>query len=208
LTFLNSTAILKKNSWAGGLKMSKVAYVRVSCKDQNTGRQIEALKQHGIDKIFEEKISGKNTNRPQLLKMLEWVREGDTVYVESFSRLARNMLDLLKIIDDLSQKSVGFVSLKENIDTTTPAGRLQLGVFAAIYQFERECSKERQREGIDLALKEGRAYGRPKHEIDAKFLDAYKTWKSGKITAVEAMKQAGVKKNTWYNRVKELEQAK
>lgn len=187
--------------------MSKVAYVRVSSKDQNTGRQLEALKQYNMDKIFEEKISGKNTNRPQLLKMLEWVREGDTVYIESFSRLARNMLDLLKIIDELSKKNVGFVSLKENIDTTTPAGRLQLGVFAAIYQFERECAKERQREGIDLALKEGRAYGRPKVQVDDKFLDAYQAWKSGKITAVEAMKRAGVKKNTWYNRVKELEQA-
>lgn len=190
------------------LEMSKVAYVRVSSKDQNTGRQLEALKQHNVDKIFEEKISGKNTNRPQLLKMLEWVREGDTVYIESFSRLARNMLDLLKIIDELSQKNVGFVSLKESIDTTTPAGRLQLGVFAAIYQFERECAKERQREGIDLALKEGRAYGRPKVEVDGKFLEAYNAWKAEKITAVEAMKLAGVKKNTWYNRVKEIEQAK
>lgn len=191
----------------GDLEMSKVAYVRVSSKDQNTGRQLEVLKQHNVDKIFEEKISGKNTNRPQLLKMLEWVREGDTVYIESFSRLARNMLDLLKIIDELSQKNVGFVSLKENIDTTTPAGRLQLGVFAAIYQFERECAKERQREGIDLALKEGRAYGRPKVTVDDKFIEAYKDWKAEKITAVEAMKRAGVKKNTWYNRVKELEQA-
>lgn len=189
------------------LGMSKVAYVRVSSKDQNTGRQLEALKQHNVDKIFEEKISGKNTNRPQLIKMLEWVREGDTVYIESFSRLARNMLDLLKIIDELSQKNVGFVSLKENIDTTTPAGRLQLGVFAAIYQFERECARERQREGIDLALKEGRAYGRPKVEVDDKFMEAYKDWKAEKITAVEAMKRAGVRKNTWYNRVKELEQA-
>jgi len=189
------------------LEMSKVAYVRVSSKDQNTGRQLEAIKQHNVDKIFEEKISGKDTNRPQLLKMLEWVREGDTVYIESFSRLARNMLDLLKIIDELTKKNVGFVSLKESIDTTTPAGRLQLGVFAAIYQFERECSRERQREGIDLALKEGRAYGRPRVEINDKFLEVYKDWQTGKITAVEAMVRAGVKKNTWYNRVKEIKQA-
>lgn len=188
--------------------MSKVAYVRVSSKDQNEGRQLEALKAHAIDKIFSEKISGKDTNRPQLQKMLEWVREGDTVYIESFSRLARNMLDLLKIIDELSKKNVGFISLKEAIDTTTPAGRLQLGVFAAIYQFERECSKDRQREGIDLALAENRPYGRPKIEIDDKFVAAYKSWRAGGITAVEAMKQAGLRKNTFYNRVKEYEAGK
>lgn len=186
--------------------MSTIAYVRVSSKDQNTGRQLEALKQHRIDKVFEEKISGKDTNRPQLQKMLEYIREGDTVYIESFSRLARNMLDLLKIIDEFTKKNVGFISLKENIDTTTPTGRLQLGVFAAIYQFERECSKERQREGIDLNKAQNLPYGRPKIEIDDSFVAAYKQWKGGSITAVKAMELAGMKKNTWYNRVKEYEE--
>lgn len=143
--------------------MSKVAYIRVSSKDQNVGRQHQALSSYKIDRFFEEKISGKDMNRPKLKEMMDWVREGDTVYVESFSRLARDMLDLLKIIDVLSKKKVGFISLKESIDTTTPAGRLQLGVFAAIYQFERECSKERQREGIDLALAEGRSIWSPKN---------------------------------------------
>lgn len=185
-----------------------IAYVRVSTKEQNTARQIEALKQYEIDKMYEEKISGKDTNRPQLQAILEYVREGDTVYVESFSRLARNMLDLLSIIDIFSKKNVGFISLKENIDTTTPAGRLQLNVFGAIYQFERECSKERQREGINICLAEGRAYGRPKVVINDKFIEAYKQWKTGAITAVDAMKIAGMKKNTWYNRVKEYEQKK
>lgn len=182
-----------------------IAYIRVSTKEQNTGRQIEAMKVHNISRIYEEKISGKDTNRPQLKLMLEYAREGDTVYVESFSRLARNMLDLLTIIDQLTQKNVGFISLKENIDTTTPAGRLQLNVFGAIYQFERECSKERQREGIDLALAENRPYGRPKIEIDDKFKAVYKRWRAKEITAVEAMQLAGLKKNTFYSRVKELE---
>ncbi|WP_333593664.1 recombinase family protein [Anaerospora hongkongensis] len=183
-----------------------IAYVRVSTKEQNTGRQLEALKACNIGRTYEEKISAKDTNRPQLQKLLEFAREGDTVYVESFSRLARNMLDLLTIIDQLSQKNIGFVSLKEKIDTTTPAGRLQLNVFGAIYQFERECSKERQREGIDLALAEGRAYGRPKIEIGDRFIAVYKQWKNDEITAVKAMELTGLKKNTFYNRVKEYEQ--
>lgn len=189
----------------------RIGYVRVSSKDQNTGRQLEALKPYNIEKLYEEKISAKDTNRPELQAMLEYAREGDTIYIESFSRLARNMLDLLMIIDQLSKKNIGFVSLKENIDTTTPAGRLQLGVFAAIYQFERECSKQRQREGIDLVLqtghtKTGRSYGRPKIDINDKFPDVYNQWKSGSITAVKAMELTGMKKNTWYNRVKEYEQ--
>lgn len=184
-----------------------IAYIRVSSKDQNTGRQLEAMKSHNIERIFEEKLSGKDTNRPQLQAMLDFIREGDTVYIESFSRLARNMLDLLKIVDELKNKNVGFVSLKENIDTTTPAGRLQLGVFAAIYQFERECSKERQREGIDLALTEGRPYGRPKEYcIDENFKTVYQQWKTGEITAVKAMDLVGMKKVTFYKRVKEYEQ--
>lgn len=185
--------------------MSKVAYVRVSSKDQNTGCQHKVLEKYEIDRFFEEKISGKDMNRSELKKLLDWVREGDTVYVESFSRLARNMLDLLKIIDVMSKKKVAFISLKEAIDTTPPAGRLQLEVFAVIYQFERECSKERQREGIDLALAKGRTYGRPKIGIDQAFVDAYRQWRMKQITAVEAMRLAGMKKNTWYNRVKEYE---
>lgn len=164
------------------------------------------MKQWNIDRIFEEKISGKDTNRPQLQEMIKFAREGDTVYVESFSRLARNMLDLLTIIDQLSKRNVGFISLKENIDTTTPAGRLQLNVFGAIYQFERECSKERQREGIDLALAENRPYGRPRTVIITdEFVTAYKQWKSGAITATKAIELSKTSRAGFYKLVKEIE---
>ena len=185
----------------------KVGYGRVSAKDQNLGRQIKVLKENDVERIFEEKISGKDTNRPQLNLMLDFVREGDTVVVESFSRLSRNMLDLLSIIDQLTKKNVGFISLKENIDTTTPSGRLQLNVFGAIYQFERECSRERQREGIDLALAEGRAYGRPKTVvITDEFIAAYKQWKAGAVTATQAMQTASISRAGFYKLVKEYEQ--
>lgn len=183
-----------------------IAYIRVSAKDQNTGRQLEAMKQWNIDRIYEEKVSGKDTNRPKLQEMLEYAREGDVVYVESFSRLARNMLDLLTIIDKLTQEKVGFISLKENIDTTTASGRFQLNVFGAMYQFERECSKERQREGIDLALAEGRAYGRPKTVVMSDgFLAAYTEWKAGNITATKAIDMCGMSRAGFYKLVKEHE---
>lgn len=183
-----------------------IAYVRVSTKEQNTGRQLEALKAYNISKMYEEHISGKDTNRPQLKAMLEFAREGDTIYIESISRLARNTLDFLNIVEQLTAKGVSIVSLKESIDTSTPQGKFMLSVFAALSQLERDTIKQRQREGIDLALAEGRSYGRPKIEVDSKFVDVYSQWKAKEITAVEAMKLTGLKKNTWYNRVKEYEE--
>ena len=138
--------------------MANIAYIRVSTKEQNTGRQHEDFTAKGIvlNKVFEEKLSGKNTDRPQLQAMLAYLREGDTLYVESFSRFARSARDFLNIVNTLNEKGVSFVSLKENIDTTTPNGKFMLTVFAGLYELERDNILERQREGIDLALKEGR----------------------------------------------------
>jgi DNA invertase Pin-like site-specific DNA recombinase len=144
-------------------------------------------------------------NRPELKRMLEYVREGDILYVESFSRLARSLLDLLSIVDTLQKKNVDFVSLKENIDTTTPAGRLQLVLFGAIAEFERETIRERQQEGIKLALAEKRPYGRPKAQVTDNLRNAYLQWKRGNITAIKAMEKAGVKRTTFYKLVKELD---
>lgn len=183
-----------------------IAYIRVSSIDQNTGRQHEALSKFTIDKVFEEKLSAKDTNRPELKALLSFVREGDTVYIESISRLARNTLDFLNIVEQLSSNNASLVSLKENIDTSTPQGKFMLSVFAALSQLERDTIRQRQREGIDLALKEGRAYGRPKVLPGTNFADVYKRWKSGEISAVQAMNLSGLKKNTFYNRVKDLEQ--
>jgi DNA invertase Pin-like site-specific DNA recombinase len=188
--------------------MANVGYVRVSTKEQNTGRQFVDFANKGIklEKTYTEKITGKNTNRPQLKAMLDYVREGDTVYVESISRLARNTKDFLNILEELQDRKVALVSLKEKIDTTTPQGRFIVSVFASLAQLERETIRERQREGIDLALSESRPYGRPKVAIDETFVQAYKDLKAGKLqTSVQAMKQAGMKPNTWYRRVKEYE---
>lgn len=108
----------------------KVGYIRVSTADQNPARQEEALRQHGVERVFEEKTSGKDMNRPKLKELLDFVREGDIVIVDSYSRMARSTKDLLFIIDKLHEKKVSFVSLKENIDTTTPQGKLMLTIFA------------------------------------------------------------------------------
>ena len=190
--------------------MANISYIRVSTKEQNTGRQFELLKERGIklDKVYEEHVSGKNTNRPQLQAMLDYVREGDTVYIESISRLARNTRDFLNIVEMLQEKKVNLVSLKESIDTSTPQGKFMLSVFSALYQLERENILERQREGINLALKEGRAYGRPPVKMSDTFPANYKKWKEGKITATEFMKQESLPRTTFYRLVNQYENPK
>lgn len=137
-----------------------IAYVRVSTVEQNEARQLEGLRKYQIDKWFTEKVSGKDTNRPELKRMLDYAREGDTVYVHDFSRLARSTKDLLDIVDQLKDKSVHLVSNKENLDSSTATGKLMLTMIAAINEFERTNLLERQREGIAEAKKNGVYKGR------------------------------------------------
>ena len=140
--------------------MSKIAYVRVSTQEQNEARQREALAVRGIDKWFIEKTSAKDTYRPEFQKMMDWVREGDTIYIHDLSRIARSTLDLLNLLNVLTEKDVALVSDKENIDTGTATGKLIITVIAAINEFERANLLERQREGIAIAKREGRYKGR------------------------------------------------
>ena len=182
--------------------MANIKYIRVSTQEQNTARQEQDIANY--DKVFIEKISGKDTNRPQLQAMLDYVREGDVVTVESYSRLARDTRDLLNIIDVLNKKGVAFVSQKEQIDTSTPAGRFMLSVFASLAQFEREQILARQAEGIAIAQREGRM-GRPEIKPCDNFTAIVKEWQDGAITAVEAMKRAGMTKATFYRKVKAMQ---
>ena len=180
----------------------KVAYIRVSTEGQNTARQEEAMKGLGVERCFIEKISGKNTDRPQLKAMMDFVREGDSLIVESYSRLARSTHDLLEIVDALSKKGVALVSLKENIDTTTPQGKLMLTIFAGLAQFERECLLQRQAEGIAIAKANGVYKGRKPVDTPDNWEEVVEEWKSGKISAVEAMKKTGLTKATFYRMAK------
>lgn len=184
----------------------KVGYVRVSTEEQNTIRQEILMQDLAVEKVYIDRASGKNTDRPELREMLNFVREGDTVIVESYSRLARNTRDLLDIVEILQKKGVDFVSRKEAIDTSTPAGRLMLTIFAGLYQFERESLLQRQAEGILLAKQAGKYKGRKPIEVDsARFKALYEQWKAEKITAVAMMKQLNLKSKTFYRRVKAFE---
>lgn len=188
--------------------MSKIGYIRVSTEHQETARQQEIMSNNKVDRIFSEKLSGANADRPQLKAMLDYVREGDTLYVESISRLGRSTRDLLNIIDTLTDKGVTLVSRKENIDTDSPMGKFMLTVFAALSQLEREQLKQRQREGIEIAKAQGKYTGRNPIPIDwTKFGQLYGEWKSKHITGRDFMRRMGLTANTFYRRVREYEAA-
>lgn len=184
-----------------------LGYIRVSTVEQNEARQIEALKQRGVEpeNFYTDKQSGKNANRPALKELLAYVRRGDTVVTESISRIARNTKDLLNIIDQLQSKGVEFISLKESLDTTTPQGKFMLTIFAAMAELERDNILQRQAEGIAVAKEQGKYKGRQPIKIDeGLFRSAVSDWRSGQITARAAMGIVGLKPNTFYRRVKEL----
>ena len=124
----------------------KIGYIRVSTQEQNTMRQEVLMQELGVDEVYIDRLSGKNTDRPELKKMMDYVRKGDTVIVESISRFARNTRDLLELIEKLSEKGVEFVSRKEAIDTTTPTGKFMLTVFGAVAELEREYILHRHRQ--------------------------------------------------------------
>ena len=175
--------------------MANIAYVRVSSADQNESRQIEALESRNIDKWFKEKVSGKDTNRPQLQALFEYVREGDTIYIHDFSRLARSTKDLLWIVERLQAKKIHLVSNKENLDTNTPTGKLMLTMIAAINEFERENLLERQREGIAIAVKEGKYKGRKEVSIKD-FGRHYDRYMSREVTKSELARELNISRPT------------
>jgi len=181
----------------------KVGYIRVSTAEQNTIRQEVLMEELGVEQIYIDKASGKNTNRPELNKMLDYVRAGDTVICESISRFARNTRDLLELVERLTAKGVEFISKKEAIDTTTPSGKFMLTIFGAVAELEREYILQRQREGIEIAKQQGKYIGR-KAIVHPDFDKVTAKWIAGEITAVQAMRKLGMSKTTFYRNVKRL----
>jgi DNA invertase Pin-like site-specific DNA recombinase len=190
----------------GGIVI-KIGYCRISHRTQNEARQIKALKDQHVEKIFLDKLSGKNTNRPNLQEMLNFIREGDVLIIESISRLARNTKDFLEIVNDLTVRGIEVVSLKENIDTSTPQGKFICTIFGALYELERESIKQRQLEGISIAKERGIAFGRPPILIDSNFMSEYKQWKEGKQTAVKTYTNLDISRTSFYRKVKQIERS-
>ena len=176
-------------------------YARVSTAEQNLDRQLDALKQYGVDKIYNEKITGTKRDRPELEKMLDRMTEGDTVAIESLSRLGRSTKDLIELVELFNSKKVNLVSLKEAIDTNTPTGKLLFTLMSAIAQFERDCIADRTMEGLKAARARGRVGGRPCTNA-AQVKKAIKLYNTGQHSIKEIEELTGVKKDTLYRNLK------
>ena len=172
-------------------------YARVSTEAQVLDRQLDMLSDYGVNKIYCEKMTGTKRDRPELEKMLDRLTAGDTVVIESLSRLGRSTKDLIELMELFNERQVNLVSLKENIDTTTAAGKLLFTLISAISQFERDCIVDRTREGLAAARARGRKGGRP--PVDAAVIDkAIRLYESGEYTVAEISELTGVKKTTLY----------
>ena len=184
----------------------KVGYIRVSTQEQNTVRQEVLMQELGAEQIFIDRMSGKSMDRPELKRLMAFVRTGDCVIVESISRFARNTRDLLELIEQLQQKEVQFVSKKEAIDTTTPTGKFMLTVFGAVAELEREYILQRQREGIAIAKANGVYKGR-KPIQRAAFEAIVTQWQNGEMTAVEAQRRLELTPSTFYRKVRDYKKS-
>lgn len=184
-----------------------IAYVRVSTVEQNEERQIEGLKKYYIDKWYCEKVSAKDTNRPKLKEMLEFAREGDTIFIWDFSRLARSTKDLLNLVELMKSKGIHLKSIKENLDTNTPTGKLMLTMIGAINEFERENMLERQREGIVIAKSKGKYKGKKEINIE-NFANHYDRYMKREVSKSKLAKELNISRPTLDKLIKKYENNK
>lgn len=175
-----------------------MGYARVSSKEQNPARQREALEKK-CDKYFEDKLSGKNMERPEFQRMLEQLREGDTVMVLSIDRLGRNTRDLVNIAHDLEKKGVNIVAEAQGIDTRTSMGKLFYTLMAVFAEMELEFIKERREAGINIAKKEGRFKGRPPKRLN-EFDEIDREVQEGKLSVNRACRLLNISRSTYYRR--------
>ncbi len=178
--------------------------VNVSTVEQNEARQLITMEKYNVEKVFSEKVSAKDTNREELNKMLDFAREGDTIVIHDFSRLARSTKDLLNIVELLQDKKVNLISAKENIDSSTATGKLMLTMIGAINEFERTNLLERQREGISIAKKQGKYKGRKEIQVN-NFEEYYIKYKARELNKTQLAKEIGVSRPTLDKLIKEHE---
>lgn len=176
-------------------------YARVSTEQQNLDRQLDMLQKYGVDFIYNEKMTGTKRNRPELEKLLERLTDGDTVVVESLSRLGRSTKDLIWLMETFNSKGVNLVSLKESIDTTTSTGKLLFTLMSAIAQFERDVIADRTREGLNSARARGRKGGRPRTDSE-KLRKAIKLYNTQQYSLAEIEDMTGVKRSTLYRGIR------
>ncbi|WP_018395011.1 recombinase family protein [Bacillus sp. 37MA] len=200
------------------MNVRKFGYIRVSSKDQNEGRQLEALKEKGLmnETFFLDKQSGKYFNREQYQLLKRILRKGDVLYIHSLDRFGRNKEEILQEWNDITKNIQADIVVLDMplLDTTqfkdslgTFIADLVLQILSWMAEEERERIWKRQREGIDLALQKGIAFGRPKVKVTEEFKEVYDRWKAGEMTAVKAMGELGVKKTTFYKLIKEYEKS-
>ena len=181
----------------------KIGYARVSTQDQNLDRQLDNLRSAGCDRIFNEKMTGTRSDRPELRTMLLTLRQGDVLVIDSFSRLSRSTKDLLDLVDRLTSMGVHLVSLKENLDTTTATGKLMLTMLSALSQFERDLISERTVDGLKAARARGRCGGRPRLGSDKDRQQAVAMYDANVATGQEIADRFGVSLSTFNRWVKQ-----
>ncbi len=176
-------------------------YARVSTEQQNLDRQIDMLEKYGVDHIYNEKMTGTKRNRPELEKLLERLTEGDTVVVESLSRLGRSTKDLIWLMETFNGRGVNLISLKESIDTTSSTGKLLFTLMSALAQFERDVLADRTKEGLAAARARGRKGGRPATDKEA-VKRAMRLYKTKEYSVREITELTGVKASTLYKNLR------
>lgn len=180
----------------------EIGYARVSTQDQNLDRQTDELTKYGCQLIFQEKVTGKKSERKELSRLLDQLRPSDTIIVTELTRLSRSVRDLFTLVDAIHEKGANIKSLRESwLDTTTPQGKLLFTIFAGISEFERDLISQRTKEGLVSARARGRKGGRPK--VSPEILkDAITMYESKKYSLAEIIKRTGISKTSLYRAVK------
>ncbi|WP_138509421.1 recombinase family protein [Maricaulis alexandrii] len=176
----------------------RVGYARVSTAEQKTGLQTDALTGAGCERIFEETASGAQRDRPELMKALEFLREGDVLVVWKLDRLARSLRQLIETVEDMQTRGIGFISITEGIDTTSAGGKLVFHIFGALAEFEREMIQERTKAGLKAAKGRGQRLGRPAAMTDTQIKMARSMKAAGDLSAAQIAEQLGVSRATLY----------